>query len=142
VGVIVDGTPQPLVAHAAPAESPGARAVSKLEPLSVFLQAGRASRAAVYRLDPARLGNAAERARQAAAAARALAERALPFDFRFDLATPETLYCSELVLRAYAQAGVDLQVRASAHIPFLPHAVLLPDDLTHSPLLRRVDPPD
>lgn len=138
VGVIVLEGRKILVAHAAPAEAAGEPGVSKVEPLAVFLQASRAGGAAVYRLDSTQVAQAAQQARRAAGVSRRLAEQALAFDYHFDLTTPQTLYCTELVLRAYGEVGVDLQVRASGHFPLLPQPVVYPADVMRSPLLRRV----
>jgi hypothetical protein len=68
-----------------------------------------------------------------------MAVRHLPFDGDFDLATPERLYCTELVLLAYHAAGIDLHVSAShAARPFIDHPIVYPSDVQESPLLKRL----
>jgi Permuted papain-like amidase enzyme, YaeF/YiiX, C92 family len=74
----------------------------RIEQVSDFLAPARAVAAAVYR--PKDL-NAAP---LAVRTAHEFARRHLPFDGAFDLATPDRLYCTELIWRAYLAAGVDL----------------------------------
>lgn len=139
VGVVVVHGGRVSVVHAVPAEAPGEFDAAKIEPLSTFLQPSRASRFVIYRLDGGRIDHAKWRATQAAAAAEVMARLAVPFDYDFDLSTPGALYCTELVLRAYARAGVDLEVTGS-RLPLLHQAIVLPRDLLRSPLLRKVGP--
>lgn len=125
------------VVHAAPAEAPEDRDAVKVDTLEVFLGPSRASAGAVFRLDE-RTGSTT--AAQAAVQALDMAARSLPFDKAFDLSTPDAVYCTELVWRAYRAAGLDLAVRPSLRNRLAPGApgVLLPVDLAQSPFLHRV----
>jgi len=139
VGMIIRHGNVVLVAHAEPAEAQGEADGTKIESLAMFLIPSRASRVAVYRLNNRKVPNAVGSGIAAAAAAEELARRHLPFDFHFDLDNPSALYCTMMVVRAYRQAGTDLDVHPSGgRIPFLHHPVMLPSDLQHSPLLLRV----
>ncbi len=59
---------------------------------------------------------------------------ALPFDHEFDLTTPQKLYCTELVWRAYMAAGIDLRGSSFGS----DRKYLLPSDLIKSGLLREI----
>ncbi len=136
VGLVVQAAGDTLVAHATPGPRGGPPAPVRLEPLAVFLAGDRTVHAAVLR-PPARY------ARRAARIARAYAARPLVFDDAFDLATPDRLYCTELVWRAYRTAGLDL-VGGAFGTTWLPwragERFVLPSALHRSPHLRRVYP--
>lgn len=138
-GMISLDSGAPRVIHAVPAEAEDEADRTKSEPLAVFLDPTRASRLALYRLDPRHVPDAERRAQQASEAAEDMARRAVPFDREFDLASGDAVYCTELVWRAFLTAGVDLEVHPTQlHLPFLRQPVLLPSDLQSSPKLRRV----
>ncbi len=67
------------------------------------------------------------------AAAKSYAREGVPFDGHFDLKTPNRLYCTELVLRAYRRSGLDLCRDAEVLHPYL-----LPVDLIGSGALEQV----
>jgi len=104
VGVVVLRDGQPWVVHSVP-PGDGDPGGVKLEPLSAFLAPENASAAALYRLR----GGLPAAAREAIVR-RVLgwAEQGVPFDGGLDLTTSEALYCTELVWRAYLDAGYDL----------------------------------
>ncbi|HSL84960.1 MAG TPA: YiiX/YebB-like N1pC/P60 family cysteine hydrolase [Thermoanaerobaculia bacterium] len=140
VGIVVAGPGGLTVVHALPpTDASGGGVVA--EPLSEFLAPRAATAAALFRLR----GRDARIGRRVAREALRLAEAGVPFDVRFDLATGDALYCTELVWRAYETAGVDLvageldagsgRLRASSY--------LLPSQLEQSPhlqLIRRAEP--
>lgn len=95
------------IIHASPkgaGDGGGGERVSRL-PLAVFLSERGYVRLAVLRLHEDVPDRAAVIAAATAYGAQA-ADRAVPFDHRYDLADSESLYCSELVWLAYAQAGL------------------------------------
>jgi hypothetical protein len=103
VGLVdLDGG-EPYVVHVEPGETADASRVRR-EPLAVFLDPERADGFAIFQLV------AADRARGRAAIAAALRYRArgVSFDQRADLGTADEQYCTELVWRAYREAGLDL----------------------------------
>lgn len=103
------------VVHVAPGELPGIPDAAREEPLARFLSADRASAFAVYRVAPRNDTVAA----RAIAVARDYAERSVPFDAALDLDEPSRLYCTELVWRAYLEAGLDLIGGAGETLAFL-----------------------
>jgi len=89
-----------------------------------FVSPARVSAAAIYRLvapDDRSL------AAHAAVAAQGYHDASVRFDDRFDLTTANTLYCTELVWRAYLAAGVDLTDSS-----FAGRKYLFPSDLVKS----------
>lgn len=113
VGLVRVSAGVPLVVHALPPEDlrpgvshgPGDPGGVLAEPFSEFLAPARATAAAIYRL---RDGERAGIAARAAEAAYRRALRGTPFDSRFDLATEDSVYCTELVWRAFREAGLDV----------------------------------
>jgi hypothetical protein len=139
VGLVVVRGNEVFVVHASPAQTAGEQATTRIEPLASFVQASRASRVAVYRLDPAQIDQSEGHARQAAAVSEDMAKRHVPFDFRFEMSSADSVYCTELVMRAYARAGVDLKVKPSGlRMPFLRERVVFPSNLLESPVLQPV----
>ena len=121
VGLIRRRNGTPFVIHAAPtATSTHENGAVTAEPLRDFLSTARVSQAALYRVRGRRAT-----AQRAASAAQTYAARALPFDHDFDATTPGTLYCTELIWRAYRAAGLRLPETFSATTgdPLLPTAL-------------------
>lgn len=123
------------VVHAAP-RSEVERGFVVREPLAVFLAGDRADAAALYR-SGALDGGLRD---SLAAVLERDARSRLPFDGDFDLRTPERVYCTELVWRAFRSAGIELLPRgvASRSTPLGPRRVVLPSDLAAGPDVRQV----
>ena len=105
VGLLLLDGPEALVVHAVPAEMIGDPAPVRAEPLAHFIDAERASTVSVRRLNHSQANRYAS---LATAAAREYVQEALPFDAGFYLYSGDRLYCTELVWRAYLEAGIDL----------------------------------
>jgi len=103
------------VIHVSVAEVPGAPDVVRTDSVAFFLSKGRAAAYAVLRHRSA----TPEQLETVVQAARRYAERALPFDGALDLDTSDRLYCTELVWRAYREAGLDLAPQGFAGFSFL-----------------------
>ena len=121
----------PWVIHA----SPESERV-EMEPLEEFLSPFEVERAAVYRLKGNRAG-----AGRASGEAREFYLEKRPFDGSFDKNNDEAVYCTELIWKAFGNAGIDLfGTERSAYftpVPFYGN-VLFPSDLGRSPLLEKV----
>ncbi len=102
VGLISVIAGQVWVLHTVPPEEPEQGGGALAEPLSVFLSPDNATAAGLYRASPLREPPLAERA------AWRFVHAHIPFDSAFDISTPRELYCTELVWRAYREAGIDL----------------------------------
>lgn len=104
IGILQRRGDEVSVIHAAPGSSQGLEGAVKIEPLGTYLAYDSAAAAALYRVKNVptalRLG--------AAEIAEGYALEKTPFDGRFDLETEGSLYCTELVWRAYLEAGLDL----------------------------------
>ncbi len=116
------------VLHETPPEEPEQKGGALAEPLSVFLASNKATAAALYRPCDARAAAIAERAAWRFVRAR------IPFDSAFDLSTSNEMYCTEMVWRAYREAGIDL----APPDPSRNEKYLLPSRLLRSPDLRRI----
>lgn len=134
VGIIevVEGVP--WVVHSVVDEPPGDPGSVKFEPLGDFLAPDKAIDAAVYRPKLPFHKNGAEAAR----IAMSYADRRLPFDRDFDLETPDKMYCTELIWRAYREAGIDLVEGGfdKLSLPFAHNDYLLPSTLLVSRFLE------
>lgn len=134
VGIIeiVEGVP--WVVHAVVDEPPGDPGSVKFEPLGDFFAPDRAIGAAIYRPKlPFQI-----RGKAAARMAMSYANRHLPFDSDFDLETPDKMYCTELVWRAYREAGIELAEGTfdKLSLPFAHDDYLLPSTLQASRFLE------
>lgn len=134
VGLVSVAADQITVIHSVPAESTLQRGGVVKESLAAFLAGDKASTAALYRPKTAGSGLIAARA-----ADRFVSSHYL-FDSSFDLKSADELYCTELIWRAYLEAGVDLvgyEVGQSSE----EGKYLLPSDLqgsSHLYLVRRI----
>lgn len=140
VGLVAVGPGGAWVVHAAPGQ-PGVR----FEPLADFLASDAAEAAAALR--PTELDSA----RAHAAVASALAYVGRPFDHGLDETTDSEIYCTELVWRAFAEAGADLGLEPTRlSLPVGPEAAILVSQVVGSTRLnsapgfraRRVDVPE
>lgn len=129
VGLVVVQHNVPYVIHAMPAEGhePGG---AILEPLTTFASPAEAAEVAIYRsagLSEAQRGTIKQSA---------FAQLGLPFDETFQLSNTKKVYCTALVLRAYAGAGLKLvDARAKIGVPLLPELVVPPDHIRRFPAL-------
>lgn len=103
------------------------------EPLAAFLAPGRADAFAVFHVVPAdaRLGLAA------VDAALRYEARGVSFDHRYDLQTADELYCTELVWRAYREAGFDLLDEDLARASRMHNPMVWLSGLQRSPHVER-----
>lgn len=123
VGLIIMRGKEAFVVHAIPAETQGEQDAVKIEPLSVFVSASRAAAIAVLRLRNGMQANY----NVSEVVDYATSRVGRPFDYHFDDSEDSSLYCTELVWRAYLAAGVQ---------------IINPSELQSLPLIsRRIIPP-
>ena len=127
------------VVHAVVDEAPDTAGSVRASRLDSFLARDRAAAAAVYRLDED-FAESTAKAELASRIAAGYASRHVPFDRDFDLDTPDAVYCTELIWRAYREAGVEL---VSGEFPTISFCLkrrkaILPSTLQNSPRLRLI----
>jgi hypothetical protein len=123
---VIDG--QVWVLHAVPPEEPEQQGGVIAEPLAAFLAFDKATAAGLYRSRDAKAAATAERV------AWGFVQAHVPFDSGFDLSTSGELYCTEMVWRAYREAGIDL----APSDPIRKEKYLLPSRLLRSPRLEKI----
>jgi len=136
VGIIVPIGRLLGVAHALPEDAAHPEGRVLVEPIGEFLSPEKASELAVYRLRE----HPRETADQASRLALRYVHERRRFDGDFNLETPERLYCSELVWRAFQEAGVDLLDGRFSRLvlPLRSGDFVLPSSFTTSPHLGLV----
>lgn len=136
VGIIVLIGRLPAVVHALPEDAGHPEGRVLVEAVGEFLAPERASEMAVYRLR----GSSGETSREAARHALRFARERRGFDGDFRLETPGELYCSELVWRAFREAGTDLLDGRFSRLslPLRSGDFVLPSSFTTSPHLGLV----
>jgi cell wall-associated NlpC family hydrolase len=124
------------IAHILPAEAGHPRGAALTESMESFSSPDQAAEIAVFRLRQEPSGIPAEAARNAL---RYVKEKRR-FDDRFSLATTTDLYCSELVWRAFLEAGIDLVDGhfQSLSLPISAGDFVLPSALKDSPHLKMI----
>ena len=135
VGLIVSSPEGFRVVHAVPAEDNEIIACVKKESLEDFLRPDRARALGIYRSKC----DAGQIARISQWAIRK-ADVHTPFDDSFDLSDTNSLYCTELIWRAFLQAGTDLCQGSFDHLPF-PRGrrhCILPGRINHSKHLNSI----
>lgn len=126
----------PAVVHVLPRESSHPGGTVLIETVADFVAPENASEFAVYRMrEPT--GGIPDRA--GSVALRYFKERR-PFDQSFDLETEARLYCSELVWRAFLEAGADLVDGRlqKLSLPLKTGNFVLPGSFTRSPHLQQI----
>ena len=136
--LLLDGS-EARVVHAVPAETGGDPAPVRVEPLTSFIDARHTSAVSVRRLEHVR---ASHYAALSASIASNYARESLPFEDRFDLESQDRLYCTELVWRAYLEAGIDLVDGTFVRLetPFGTGSYLTLSSLLNSRYLREIKP--
>lgn len=127
VGLIVMQHQHAFVLHAIPAEISGEGDKVKIEPLAMFTSSSRSLAVSVLR--PRH--NAQVSGKRAVNYA--LSRIGTPFDFSFDSNDDSSLYCTELVWRAYEAAGVQIVDAAKLiSVPLLASNIVPPSAIFKS----------
>jgi hypothetical protein len=135
VGLIVSSPEGFLVVHAVPAEDNEVVARVKKESLEDFLRPDRARALGIYRSEC----DAGELARISQWAI-GKADSQTPFDDSFDLSDTNSLYCTELIWRAFLCCSVDLCQGSFDYLPFARgrKQCILPGRISHSKHLNAI----
>ncbi|MGC1248784.1 MAG: YiiX/YebB-like N1pC/P60 family cysteine hydrolase [Spirulinaceae cyanobacterium] len=136
VGLVEIIKDSPYVIHASTGEPFGKNAKVKIETLEAFLAKEETTAIALYRVREQYQSTV----EQAVLFAHSYASKKLPFDQEFNLETEDSLYCTELVWRAYLQAGLDLVEGEfeNLDLPLAQGNYLLPSNLLNSKYTKKV----
>lgn len=126
VGMVLQMGERAFVAHALP-ETPGEPGGVRLDPVGAFTSPSRASDVGYYRP----MGLTAE---QRVEVRRYLLQSlGLPFDVRLRYSSDESVYCTELVLKALSAVGADLTpTLGTVRVVMLDEPAFAPDALWRS----------
>jgi hypothetical protein len=136
VGMIYFLEGKPSVIHSVPADSGDDKEYIKLEPLEKFLAKDKASRFALYRLR----SKVKDEPQKACEYAYDCYRKKYSFDNDYDLKSNSKLYCTELIWKAYKQAGIDLVENRIKSIDFLMinKKMIMPGSIIQSKLLENI----
>jgi len=137
VGLIVQVDDAVLVVHSVPFSGGGSKDGVQIETMRAFLAGSETVDYAVFRVHPEHRAAALRAANEALL----FYSRHIPFDTEFQFDSPDRLYCTELVWRAYLGSGLALLTdlpNSLTALPFLRTKVLLPSTLQRSPYLRSI----
>jgi len=135
IGIIVKDTTGWKVIHAVPGETDEEypEEVIKKESLSQFFAPSKAVAGAIFRLDTIETI-----ALSAAKKAQLVFERNLLFDHKYDLEDSTKMYCTELLVFVFKQAGIDISDGKRRTYPAIQGEFILPSDILAHPMLRKV----
>lgn len=136
IGIVKKSNGSVFVIHSVPAEEEFEKDKIKIEPVELFCRVDRCSEVAVYRISSADKNSLAPAIEYALTALK----KHLPFDGNFDLTTDESLYCTELVWKAFLKSGIDLVGKEfdSVSLPFGPAKCILPGRILNNPRLKQI----
>lgn len=136
VGIVVVIKGKAYIVHAVPADTKQDMAYVKMETPDQFLASDKATRSAVYRsgFSPTQLESVSRQALN-------FYNLRYTFDDEFDLSTPTKLYCTELVLDAFRNAGIELNDIKASEINFLVTKlkIILPGEFMKNASFRQVN---
>jgi uncharacterized protein YycO len=135
MGIVALGAHTCDIIHADPERAGDAAAYISREPLQQLLRRKKIEHVLFLRCIDT------NRAAQAASWAGRMFEGRIPFDNAFDLTTDSSLYCTELVWKAYRACGIDLSSGAvdTVKTPFGSMAVLFPARIARSGYLQPME---
>lgn len=130
IGIISIENQVPFVIHAVPHKNH----LIKKDKLNVFLSSKNASKYAVYR------ANFNEEAMQKVTIeAQLFYDKKCTFDTHFDLTTNTKLYCTELIFKAFKNAGIPLKIRPKEFNYIIgKQPIILPSEFTKAPIFNKI----
>ncbi|NLP56725.1 YiiX/YebB-like N1pC/P60 family cysteine hydrolase [Lutibacter sp. B1] len=131
IGIIQIDNNIPYVIHAVPHKLK----TIKKETLQEFLKPENASKYAIYRTTFSQtiLNKVVNEANQ-------FYTKKLTFDDDFDLKTNNKLYCTELIVKAFKNAGVTLNIKTK-NLNYIvnTHAIIFPSEFTKKPIFNKLN---
>ena len=136
VGLVVLRNGEPFVIHAVPDESDNVEDFIKLERVGAFLSTEKASAFAVYRPE-----FETELRNRASETALQFYQSKCTFDYAYDMKTGSKLYCTELIFKAFQEAGVELSGihLSTVDFGFVQKQIILPAAFLKNPSFTRIN---
>lgn len=136
VGLIVLRKGIPFVIHAVPGESDRVEDFIKMERVEAFLSTEKASAFAVYRPE-----FETEIVKHATEIALQFYESKYTFDYEYNLNSESKLYCTELIFKAFREAGVQLTgiYQSTVDFGFVQKQIILPAAFLKNPSFTRIN---
>lgn len=136
VGIIYIKNKEPFVIHSVPAKNGEESELIKMEGVEEFLSKDKATRFAVFRLADSLINIAA----RASEFAYDCYLKKYYFDNQYDLLSDKKLYCTELIWKAYKNAGVDIVQNRLHDINFfvINRKIIMPSSIIESKYLKVV----
>ncbi len=136
VGMIYKINDKSFVIHTVPAEGNYDPAFIKFDSLNEFVSGERAVRFAVYRLRQ----NHSEKLSIASNYAYNCYNNKFRFDSNYDLNSEKQLYCTELIWKAFMQAGIDLVENRLKEINLIVinKKMIMPSSIIQSNLIKKI----
>ncbi len=134
IGIAINDGGTWKVVHAVPGENHDGVDHIKVEPVDSFFLTTRAVQGAAMRLKGCDTANSRK------AAQWALSKCGVEFDDRYDWNDSTSLYCTELVQRAYESVGVNLRGNRITHLslPFFKGDIVFPSDIQRNDSLKTI----
>jgi uncharacterized protein YycO len=136
IGIIYYYKDKPFVIHSVPKEDGDVDEFIKMESVDDFLDEEKAAKFAVYRL----INYPDYTTETASKFAYNCYLKKFSFDNKYDLKSDTELYCTELIWKAYKQAGTDLVNNRLQEINFLiiKREMIMPGSIIESELLKKI----
>ncbi|NNG28011.1 MAG: hypothetical protein HKM87_10825 [Ignavibacteriaceae bacterium] len=135
VGMIYKINGEAYVLHTVPKENDDDPGYIKFESIEEFLSERKAARVGIYRL----IQNFSEKINIASSYAYNCYIKNYRFDNNYDLESDKELYCTELIWKAYMQAGIDLVCNRLKEINIIvaSRTLIMPSSIIESKLLKK-----
>lgn len=131
-GIIIRRDTAAVVIHIEPSPTSGERV--RCDAIDDFFSHDRASAGAVMRME----GITDAQRHTIASYASALAGSEVVFDHSYSMSDTTRMYCTELVERAYAAAGIRLSQGRRHWVPLMKEPVIMPSDITGNDSLTTI----
>jgi len=130
IGIVIIENSNPFVIHAVPHKNK----ILKKESIEKFLKPENASKFAIYRSN-----YNAYLLDKVAQEANSFHLDKLEFDDKYDLLTDSKLYCTELILKAFNNTGIHLNIKAKEFNYVVgKHSIIFPSEFTKTPIFKRI----
>jgi hypothetical protein len=128
IGIISIEDNIPFVIHAVPHN----KKFIKKEAINVFLDESNASQFAIYRTNYSNL-------KEVVKEAQSFYQKKYEFDTKYNLESDSKLYCTELIQKAFKNAGISLKLKTKEFDYGIgKHKIIFPSEFTKAPIFKRI----